>query len=334
MQQEQDFLSIDSSQDTGPIEIPMQRPRRFSLNPLNWIPKSSAPAQTITRAPAPVREPDSDFIRQRQQIEQFSEDYLPLGKRALHSIARFVGYVLPFLAVVAVGSDLGQFYAPGLGAFSSYLLAYGIECAIAALTVMIGSAAASTERGTAHSVKLGVTFLAWLVLSGGSALSLYVMATSVMSSSITGILWYVTIGWRVASVACFDVASVCILFWSGRSLARYLDELSKKMHAITASNEAELNIQRAQQSARLRQQEDAAYMQSRENHEAFTRELQEIANRAILESARANLSIRAISEETGGRTTDRRPLQHNSGNIRRGASAHRAPLAGSEQTKK
>src|SRR5262249_22785819 len=160
---------------------------------------------------------------QRRQIEAFSEDYLPWGKRLLLMAARVVGYVLPFLAVVAVGSDLGDFYSPGLGAFSSYILAYGIECAIAGLTIMIGSAASSNERGTAHVVKLGITFICWLTLSAGSALSLYVMAISSMSATITGTLWYVVIGWRVASVACFDIASVCILFWIGKSLARHLE---------------------------------------------------------------------------------------------------------------
>lgn len=285
----------DDEPDTGPVEtVQMRRAGGWKnlLNPLNWIqrgaphadpPGSLAPVARET--PQPEQQPD-DFTRQRRAIEQFSEDYMPLGKRILHAAARLVGYVLPFLAVVAVGSDLGAFYAPGLGKFSSYLLSYAIECAIAGLTVVLGTAMASPERSTSHKVKLAITALVWLLCEIGSALSLYVMAVSVMSTSVTGQLFYVTIGWRVASTAVLDLASVAILFWTGKSLQRYLMEMQRKQHAIVALSDAEIDIKRAMQRADLRQQEDAMEMRARELRAAHLLKIDEVRNAAELERLR------------------------------------------------
>jgi hypothetical protein len=242
------------------------------------VPSGEQQPITIVRNP----EPEDDFTRQRRAIEQFTEDYLPLGKRILHGAAKFVGYLLPFIAVIAVGGDLGAFYAPGLGVFSSYLLAYGLECGIAALTVMLGGALSSREKSTAHSVKVAFTLLAWVVISSGSALSLYVMAISNMPHTIVGNLFFVVVGWRVASVSMFDIASVVILFWSGKSLQKHLDELAKKQHGVLMLSEAELSMQRAHQQAQLRRREDEAYMQERADSAARMRQIQQAEHDATM----------------------------------------------------
>lgn len=285
MQEYEDLQTDERTGDTGPL---VMRMKRRGWNPLNWIPRADPQPHddeqepvTITRRPAPV--PENDFTRQRRAIEQFSEDYMPLGKRALHGAARLVGYLLPLLAVLAVGSDLGAFYAPGLGRFSSYLLSFAIESAIAALTIVLGTAAASPERTTAHKVKLGVTAAIWLLCQVGSALSLYVMATSVMSNSIVGPLWYVTIAWRVCSTAALDLASIAILFWAGKSLQRYLSEMRQKTHAIVQLSDAEIDIRRAMQRADLRAKEDEMEMRARELRAAHLLRLDEARNQRELE---------------------------------------------------
>src|SRR5438046_10686998 len=96
------------------------------------------------------QEETDDFRRQRRLIETFSEDYLSWADRAKLAAAKFVAFMLPVLAVAAVGTDIGDFFAPALGTFSSYILAYAIEAGIAALTIMLGMAAQKTNEGTGH----------------------------------------------------------------------------------------------------------------------------------------------------------------------------------------
>lgn len=354
--QEQEFdeqTQDEQEPTTGPMTaVPMKR-RWFSLNPLNWAPArpeqaDSAPApQPAVAAPitqSAPQPPEDEFTKQRRSIEQFSEDYMPFGKRLLHGAAKLVGYVLPFLAVVAVGSDLGSFYAPGLGAFSSYMIAYGVELAIASLTVVLGTAAASPERTTSHKVKLTITSAIWVVASAGSALSLYVMASSKMVPTTTGVLWDVTIGWRVASVAMFDLASVAILFWSGKSLQRFLMEAQKKQHAITAMADAEIDIRRAFQRAELRLQEDAMEMRQRQMRAEHLLRIDEVRNEAELERLRIVDAKPTYNRpfddrqnaprELSGATNEQSYSEYSKAPQTASASAHRRPTSNSQRARR
>jgi hypothetical protein len=232
--------------------------------------------------------PPDDFTRRRRLIESFAEDYLSWADRAKLAAAKFVAFALPVLAVVAVGTDIGAFFTPALGAFSSYILAYAIEGGIAALTLMLGMAAQRSNEPAHHWIKFAIAAVVWLVASVASGLVMYTIALNSMPVAHST-FYYAAIGLRTSAVALIDLMSVCILFFRGKSLQRYLQEMAQKSHAIGAANEAELSIGRAQEQARMRELEDKLYIEGKRRQHELVNELQEVSNQALLEGARRNL---------------------------------------------
>jgi hypothetical protein len=249
--------------------------------------------QRIVYGPDPQSEETEetdDFRRQRRLIETFSEDYLGWSDRAKLAAAKFVAFVLPVLAVAAVGTDIGDFFAPALGTFSSYILAYAIESGIAALTIMLGMAAQRTNEGTGHWVKVGIAAFIWLVASLASGLVMYLIAATALPASVLHTsLGSAVIFLRTFAVMLIDLISVSILFFRGKSLQKYLHEMSQKSHAIGAINEAELGIQRAQETASMRRQEDQQYLEGKQRQFEVVAELTEMTNQALIDVARRNL---------------------------------------------
>jgi hypothetical protein len=235
-------------------------------------------------------EETDDFKRQRKLIETFSEDYLSWADRAKLATAKFVAFMLPVAAVAAVGTDIGAFFAPALGVFSSYTLAYSIEAGIAALTIMLGMAAQKMNEPTSHWVKVGISALVWLVASLASGLVMYLVAVSALpASAMHTSLGAAVILLRTFAVMLIDLISVCILFFRGKSLQKYLHEMSQRSHAITAANEAELGIKRAQETAAMRRREDQQYIEGKQRQFDVVSELTEMTNQALLDVARRNL---------------------------------------------
>lgn len=233
-------------------------------------------------------EESDDFKRQRRLIESFSEDYLGLMDRIKLTAAKVVALLLPVIAVAAVGTDIGAFFAQALGAFSSYTLSYGIESGIAALTIMLGMALQKTSEGPGHWIRVAVAALVWLVASLASGLVMYVIAVANMPIHPTS-FYYTVIGLRTFAVMLLDLMSVCVLFFRGKSLQKFLHEQAQKGHAIQAVNESELAITRAQEQAKIRKQEDEQYIEGKKRSAEVVIELQEMTNQAILEMARRNL---------------------------------------------
>jgi hypothetical protein len=248
--------------------------------------------------PGAGTQPD-DFKRRRSLIESFSEDYLGWADRAKLAIVKFVAFALPIAAVLAVGTDIGAFFTPALGAFSSYLLSFSIEAGIAGLTLMLGSAAQKTNESVGHWVKFSIAAVVWLIASLASGLVMYVIAATAMPLAHNN-LYYAVIGLRTSAVMLIDLISVCILFFRGKSLQRHLHEMSQKSQAILAVNESELAIQRAQEQAHMRQLEDEQYLEGKRRQAEVVAELTEMVNQSLVDGARQNL-LKAPSEGTNRR---------------------------------
>src|SRR5229473_798655 len=67
----------------------------------------------------------SHFERQRSQIDSFDEDYADRWDKVKLLAAKIVALVLPIIAVLAIGDELGKYFAQFTGGgFSSTLIAY------------------------------------------------------------------------------------------------------------------------------------------------------------------------------------------------------------------
>src|SRR5260370_1277721 len=112
----------------------------------------------------------SHFERQRKQIDSFDEDYADRWDKAKLFAAKLVALVLPIIAVLAIGAELGKYFSQFTGGgFSSALIAYAGEAALAALTYILGSIFGRNEKSAAHYIKLGITFIVWALFILASA---------------------------------------------------------------------------------------------------------------------------------------------------------------------
>lgn len=245
------------------------------------------------------------FERQRQLVNSFQEDALELADRIKLQAAKLASILLPMIAVYAIGGELGQYFSGGV-AFSwgasqwvqgQYLIAYAGEFALAVLTYSLGHAVAQRESGTAHALKLAITALVWFLFLAASAAGQWYVALATLHPSPA---MQTAIAIRVGMACSLDVAAVCLMWWRGKSLAKFLEQQAKKAESIRAVNESELSIQAAQESAERRRREDNQYLEAKRNHNQMIVRIQELQNAALVTRAE-----QALLPDGDGNSRDR-----------------------------
>src|SRR5438105_15667626 len=106
----------------------------------------------------------------RINIVRIEEDYADRSNRVKLRAAKIVALVLPIIAVLAIGDELGRYFSRFAGGTpSQYWIAYAGEAALAALTYILGSMFGRSEKSVGHYIKMTVTGLIWLLLILASA---------------------------------------------------------------------------------------------------------------------------------------------------------------------
>jgi hypothetical protein len=291
----------NGDEDTDPATGPIRSLPRRSRFPRFRFPRfrlgSKAEPEDLSTLPA--------FERQRKIVESFQEDALELADRIKLKAAKIASIILPVIAVYAIGGELGQYFAGGT-AFSwgasqwvqsQYLIAYAGEFALAVLTYALGHAVAQRESGTAHAVKLTITFVIWFLFLAASAAGQWYVALATLHPTPQ---METAIAIRIGMACSLDIASVCLMWWRGKSLAKFLEQQAKKAESIRAVNESELAIQAAQEAAERRRREDEEYLNAKRNHNQMIIKIQELQNAALVRQAE-----QALIDRTGGSSHDR-----------------------------
>jgi hypothetical protein len=266
------------------------------------------PAPIITPFPSlqggaaaqpPTSPRSAHFERQRALIDAFDEDYADRWDKVKLFAAKLVALVLPVIAVLAIGDELGTYFSRFSGGTSSQvLIAYAGEAALAALTYILGSIFGRNEKSIGHYVKLAITFGVWLLLILASAWGQWAVAASSLSAH-AGIDLKVAIWLRIGMACMLDATSVAIMFWRGKSLSKYLAQQQQKANATIQVNEAELTIQRAQAAAVQREKEDALYLKGKEQAQNVVMRVQELQGEALIEQARNALQLPEGTRDNG-----------------------------------
>ena len=199
----------------------------------------------------PVK-PRTSIEKMQDTVAEFDEDYRNLGERMLGFFQQFAGYVVPFVMVAAVGNDLGLYFAPFLGQFSAYLIAFAMETVIAALTVAMGRAFEQISSGKADWAKLGMTVGGWLLLNASTAFSLYMLASAAPVNDTP--IGHISLIVRVTAIALVDLGCSFVLMWRGRSLQKHIESIRKRATAMGELADAQRSIQEADKNAALREQ--------------------------------------------------------------------------------
>lgn len=263
-------------EDTGPV-------RR--INRSRWWGKKAAPAEDESHL--------TPMEKQRKLIDGFHEDQLDWADRWKLKAAKAVAVVLPLIAVYAIGGELGQYFAGNVGfswgnqwVMSQYIIGYAGEAALAAMTYVLGHAFTQKAEGSGHAVKLFVTALVWFVFLAASAAGQWYVAVATLHPSAS---MQLAIQIRIGMACSLDIASVCLMWWRGRSLGHFLEQQQKKVEAIRAVNESELAIQAAQDAAARRRAEDEEYQRAKNLHNQMVVKIQEMQTAAMVRQAEQNL---------------------------------------------
>jgi hypothetical protein len=273
----------DQDRDTGSIGAPRPtRPQRPQMRP-----------QTGAAV--------SHFERQRAMIDSFDEDYADRWDKVKLFVAKMIALVLPVVAIVSIGDELARyFYQFGGGSYGPGFIAYSGEAGLAALTYMLGSMFGRGEKSGGHYAKASITFLIWLAFVLASAWGQWAVAKSALPKS-AGLDLEIAIWLRIGMACMLDAASVAIMFWRGKSLTKYLNQLTQKADATIRVNEAELAIERAQATAEQRKKEDDLYLKGKEQVQAVVMRVQELQGQALIEQARAALPLPEGGQSSNGR---------------------------------
>src|SRR5437763_6298580 len=279
----------DSRDQAGdPLVVNIPGPENEESDQVSEESRTTGPLPRVhTVQPARV----SHFERQRRQIDSFDEDYADRWDKIKLWAAKVVALILPIIAVVAIGDELGRYLSRFAGGTASqYWIAYAGEAALAALTYILGSMFGRSEKSVGHYLKMTVTGLIWLLLTLASAWGQWAVALSVLPAHAeSGLL--IAIGLRIGMACTLDAASVALMWWRGKSLTKYLAQLQQKADATIRVNEAELTIERAQAAAAQRQKEDELYLRGKEQAQDVVMRVQELQGQALIEQARAALDV-------------------------------------------
>jgi hypothetical protein len=265
--------------DTGPVR-PVRRAKLSNL----WS-KNAAPVEDDSHL--------TPLEKQRKLIDSFHEDQLDWADRWKLKAAKGVAIVLPLIAIYAIGGELGQYFAGNVGfswsnqwVMSQYIIGYAGETALAAMTYVLGHAFTQKAEGSGHTVKLAVTALVWFVFLAASAAGQWYVAVATIHPDPS---MQLAIQIRIGMACSLDIASVCLMWWRGRSLGHFLEQQQKKVEAIRAVNESELAIQAAQDAAARRRSEDEEYQRAKNLHNQMVVKIQEMQTAAMVKQAEQNL---------------------------------------------
>jgi hypothetical protein len=241
----------------------------------------------------------SHFERQRTLIDSFDEDYADRWDKVKLMAAKIIALVLPVIAVLAIGDELGTYFSRFSGGTGSQaLIAYAGEAALAALTYILGSIFGRNEKSVSHYLKLAITCVIWLGFILASAWGQWAVAKSALPKSANLDL-EIAIWLRIGMACMLDAASVAIMFWRGKSLTKFLAQQQQQANATIQVNEAELTIERAQSAAETRRKEDALYLKGKEQAQNVVMRVQELQGEALIEQARTALQLPEGNRENG-----------------------------------
>src|SRR2546421_10853473 len=120
----------NNDQSGDPLVVDIPGPENQGSDQADDATRTTGPLPRIhTIQPSRV----SHFERQRKQIDSFDEDYADRWDRVKLWTAKIVALVLPIIAVVAIGDELGRYFTRyGGSTWSQYWIAYAGEAALAA----------------------------------------------------------------------------------------------------------------------------------------------------------------------------------------------------------
>lgn len=233
--------------------------------------------------------PPSHFERYRNLIDSFDEDREAWLEKLLRWVLLLLAYSLPLVVAYAMGKEIGDAYG---GVFNvndgwslgTHVVAMAGELALTMMTFSAASALRKMSSDSSYTFKFAGSVVAFLVFALASGLAQWFIASHhIAPSDGAGVAALV---FRVAMVPGVDIAALLFLaVMNFKSLKKFVADQRVRAQAIRDLNEAELEIQRAQSTARRRETEERQDMEMKEQRNAVWLELDRLHAQSMISDA-------------------------------------------------
>ena len=221
--------------------------------------------------------PNTHFERYRTLIDSFDEDRETLLEKILRWVLLLLAYALPLLVAYAMGKEIGDAYGGTFDlndgwSLGTHVVAMAGEFALTMMTFSAASALRKSSTDKSYTPKFYGSVVAFLVFAFASGLAQWFIASlHIAPTNRAGVAALV---FRVAMVPAVDIAALLFLaVMNFKSLKKFVADQRIRAQAIRDLNEAELEIQRAQSTARRRETEEQQDIEMKEQRNSVWLEM-------------------------------------------------------------
>lgn len=268
--------------DDGSAAAPVRAPRRP-------IAPGSASAATVVNGETyedDMREEpqqNTHFERYRTLIDSFDEDRETPLEKILRWFLLLLAYALPLLVAYAMGKEIGDAYGgvfnPNDGwSLATHVVAQAGEFSLTMMTFSAASALRKSATDKSYTPKFYGSVIAFVVFALASGLAQWFIASghipAVDTNGKANIAGLAALVFRVSMVPAVDIAALLFLaIMNFKSLKKFVADQRTRAQAIRELNDAELEIQRAQSTARRREVEEKQDLEMKEQRNAVWLEM-------------------------------------------------------------
>jgi len=263
---------FQGSDDNGSSSAPVRLPRRPAAPGSAGAMVNAETYEDDMIEPSP--QPNTHFERYRNLIDSFDEDRETFLEKVLRWFLLLLAYALPIIVAYAMGKEIGDAYG---GVFNlndgwslgTHVVAMAGEFALTMMTFSAASALRKSSTDKSYTPKFISSVVAFLLFAVASGLAQWFIASGHISTIDThghaNISGFAALVFRVAMVPGVDVAALLFLaVMNFKSLKKFVADQRIRAQAIRDLNEAELEIQRAQSTARRRESEEQQDIEMKE----------------------------------------------------------------------
>ncbi len=275
------LMNFFRGNDDGAASAPVRAPRRPAA-------PGSASASVVdgeTYEDDMIDEPqrNTHFERYRTLIDSFDEDRETFLEKVIRWLLLLLAYALPIIVAYAMGKEIGDAYGGKFDmndgwSLGTHVVAMAGEFALTMMTFSAASALRKSSTDKSYTSKFISSVVAFLLFAVASGLAQWFIASGhIKTVDLTGhanISGFAALVFRVAMVPGVDVAALLFLaVMNFKSLKKFVADQRIRAQAIRDLNEAELEIQRAQSTARRRESEEQQDLEQKEQRNAVWLEM-------------------------------------------------------------
>ncbi len=313
---------FQGNNDTGSSSAPVRLPRRpVAPGSSGALVNAETYEDDMMEDRLPTQ-PNTHFERYRNLIDSFDEDRETFLEKVLRWFLLLLAYALPIIVAYAMGKEIGDAYGGKFDmndgwSLGTHVVAMAGEFALTMMTFSAASALRKSATDKSYTPKFISSVVAFLLFAVASGLAQWFIASghikTVDLSGHANVSGFAALIFRVAMVPGVDVAALLFLaVMNFKSLKKFVADQRIRAQAIRDLNEAELEIQRAQSTARRRESEEQQDIEMKEQRNGVWLEMDRMNAQHMI----ADAQRRALPPPSPTTITPELPEDSNSGSER------------------